>query len=52
VLADGYAMVISTALNGRQVLRLCPIHPGTMAAEIEETVHRLTAFAVQAERGG
>lgn len=52
VLADGYAMVISTALNGRQVLRLCPIHPGTREAEIEETVRRLTVFAVRAETGG
>jgi aromatic-L-amino-acid decarboxylase len=42
---DGYALVLSTALRGRNTLRLCPIHPGTTKAEIEETVRRLTAFA-------
>lgn len=50
MLEDGYALVMSTALRGRPVLRLCPIHPGARAEEIRETLRRLTAFAVEAER--
>jgi aromatic-L-amino-acid/L-tryptophan decarboxylase len=42
---DGYALVMSTALSGRPVLRLCPINPGTTRAEIEETVARLGRFS-------
>jgi aromatic-L-amino-acid decarboxylase len=42
---DGYALVMSTALNGRPVLRLCPINPGTNRAEIEETIARLGRFS-------
>ncbi|HVT40926.1 MAG TPA: hypothetical protein VHE78_17955 [Gemmatimonadaceae bacterium] len=42
---DGYALVLSTALRGRAALRLCPIHPGTTVAEIEETIGRLSRFA-------
>jgi aromatic-L-amino-acid decarboxylase len=49
---DGYALVLSTALHGRNTLRLCPIHPGTNTAEIDETVKRLTAFASEAARQG
>jgi hypothetical protein len=46
--ADGYALVMSTILRGRPALRLCPIHPGTTADEIRETIRRLAAFSVQA----
>jgi glutamate/tyrosine decarboxylase-like PLP-dependent enzyme len=46
--ADGYALVFSTSLRKRNTLRLCPIHPGTNAAEIDETIRRLTRFAVEA----
>jgi aromatic-L-amino-acid decarboxylase len=42
---DGYALVLSTALRGRAALRLCPIHPATTVAEIEETIARLGHFA-------
>jgi aromatic-L-amino-acid decarboxylase len=42
---DGYALVMSTVLFGRPVLRLCPIHPGSRADEVRETVRRLTGFA-------
>jgi glutamate/tyrosine decarboxylase-like PLP-dependent enzyme len=42
---DGYALVMSTALNGRVVLRLCPINPATNRAEIEETIARLGRFS-------
>ncbi len=46
--ADGYALVLSTYINGRAVLRLCPMHPSGTPAEIEETVRRLTKFAENA----
>lgn len=42
---DGYALVMSTSLRGRAALRLCPIHPGTNAGEIRETVRRLSVFS-------
>jgi aromatic-L-amino-acid decarboxylase len=42
---DGYALVMSTVLNGRAVLRLCPINPSTNRAEIEETIARLGRFS-------
>ncbi|MGH7653982.1 MAG: pyridoxal phosphate-dependent decarboxylase family protein [Gemmatimonadaceae bacterium] len=44
---DGYALVMSTALNGRPVLRLCPINPATNGAEIEETIRRLGRFSAE-----
>ena len=49
---DGYALVMSTALSGRPVLRLCPINPGTDAGEIEETIRRLSRFSAQAGARG
>ncbi len=42
---DGYALVMSTMLRGRPVLRLCPINPATTPEEIKETVRRLGHFA-------
>jgi aromatic-L-amino-acid decarboxylase len=45
--ADGYALVMSTSLRGRPVLRLCPINPATTAEEIEETISRLARFSVE-----
>ena len=48
---DGYALVISTALRGRPVLRLCPINPTTNALEIEETVARLGRFSAEVGAG-
>src|ERR1035437_7193169 len=44
---DGYALVMSTSLRGRPVLRLCPINPATNEGEIEETIKRLGRFAVE-----
>lgn len=49
---DGYALVMSTALSGRPVLRLCPINPGTDAGEIDETIRRLSRFSAQAGARG
>jgi glutamate/tyrosine decarboxylase-like PLP-dependent enzyme len=45
VMADGFALVTSTVLNGHPVLRLCTINPRTTDADIEETVRRLTTIA-------
>ena len=49
---NGYALVMSTALNHRPVLRLCPINPGTSGEEIEETIRRLGRFSVEASAKG
>jgi len=38
LLEEGYAMVVSTELRGRPVLRLCPINPRTTQEDIRETV--------------
>jgi glutamate/tyrosine decarboxylase-like PLP-dependent enzyme len=46
---DGYALVMSTVLLGRPAFRICPIHPGTNADEIAETIRRLTRFALAAD---
>jgi len=46
--ADGYALVMSTVLKGRPVLRLCPINPATNRGEIEETIVRLGRHAMRA----
>lgn len=50
--ADGYALVMSTSLRGRAVLRLCPINPSTTKAEIEETIARLGRFAGEVGANG
>jgi glutamate/tyrosine decarboxylase-like PLP-dependent enzyme len=47
---DGYALVMSTSVHRRPVLRLCPLHPATNAQEIRETIRRLAVFA--GEEGG
>ncbi len=42
---DGYAVLTSTLLRGRTVLRLCTINPRTSEREIEETITRLERLA-------
>jgi aromatic-L-amino-acid/L-tryptophan decarboxylase len=42
--ADGYAMVTSTQVRGRTVLRFCLIHPDARIDEVRETATRLAAF--------
>ncbi len=39
--ASGYAVVTSTVLQGRSVLRLCTINPRTTETDIERTLERL-----------
>ncbi|HSR32139.1 MAG TPA: decarboxylase, partial [Anaerolineae bacterium] len=41
MVADGYAMLSSTVLNGRTVLRMCTINPRTTATDIRETLYGL-----------
>jgi glutamate/tyrosine decarboxylase-like PLP-dependent enzyme len=42
--ADGYAMVTSTHVRGRTVLRFCLIHPDARLDEVRETADRLARF--------
>jgi glutamate/tyrosine decarboxylase-like PLP-dependent enzyme len=42
--ADGYAMVTSTHVRGRTVLRFCLIHPDAQLEEVRETADRLARF--------
>ena len=44
LLEDGYAMIITTKLKGKLVLRMCPIHPDLTKAELEEVVYRMNKF--------
>jgi aromatic-L-amino-acid decarboxylase len=44
-LRDGFALITSTALQGRTVLRTCTINPRTTEADIEETLDRLDRLA-------
>lgn len=45
LLRDGFALITSTTLRGRTVLRTCTINPRTTEADIEQTLHRLTSIA-------
>jgi glutamate/tyrosine decarboxylase-like PLP-dependent enzyme len=45
MIQDGYALLTSTVLLGRTVLRLCTINPRTSEADVRETIARLTKFA-------
>jgi len=47
MLADGYAVLTTTVLRGRTVLRLCTINPRTTEEEIAETVRRLARLGEQ-----
>jgi glutamate/tyrosine decarboxylase-like PLP-dependent enzyme len=42
--ADGYAMVTSTQVRGRTVLRFCLIHPDARLDEVRETANRLAQY--------
>lgn len=45
MVTDGYAVLSSTVLRGRTVLRLCTINPRTRVEEVEETIARLERLA-------
>lgn len=40
--SDGYALIFTTELQGKKVLRMCAIHPQTTEADIKETVRRMS----------
>ena len=50
VINDGYAMVSSTELRGRTVLRFCTINPRTTEEDLAGTVERLDMLARTAAR--
>jgi aromatic-L-amino-acid/L-tryptophan decarboxylase len=45
ILKDGFALITSTVLQGRAVLRTCTINPRTTESDIEETLDRLDRLA-------
>jgi len=45
MLSDGFAMVLSTELDGRPVLRLCTTHPETTENDLVAVIDRLEALA-------
>lgn len=47
ILDDGYAMVVSTRLGERTVLRMCTINPRTTRHDIQETFERLERLSQQ-----
>ncbi len=48
MLTDGFAVVTSTVIEERPVLRLCPLHPAVTPADIDGTIERLETFARRA----
>lgn len=49
LIADGYAMVTSTQVGGRVVLRFCLIHPDATLADLRGTLDRLGAYTATTE---
>jgi aromatic-L-amino-acid decarboxylase len=45
LLEDGFALITSTVLGGRTVLRTCTINPRTTEADIQGSLERLDGFA-------
>lgn len=45
VIEDGFALVSSTELVGKTVVRMCPINPRTTEADLEATVDRIAEIA-------
>jgi aromatic-L-amino-acid decarboxylase len=45
LLEDGFALITSTILRGRTVLRTCTINPRTTEADIQASLERLDTFA-------
>jgi aromatic-L-amino-acid/L-tryptophan decarboxylase len=50
VIADGYAMLTSTTVFGRVVLRMCIINPATTAEDVEGTLSRVAALTEEVRR--
>jgi glutamate/tyrosine decarboxylase-like PLP-dependent enzyme len=51
LIRDGFAMVSSTVLAGRVVLRMCPINPRTTKDDVDQTLRLLDALARRASGG-
>jgi glutamate/tyrosine decarboxylase-like PLP-dependent enzyme len=49
--ADGFALLSTTELRGRTVLRLCTINPRTTDDDVRETVRRLERFGKELSAG-
>ena len=49
MISDGFAMLSSTQLRGKKVLRLCTINPRTNEMDIRKTVKKLNDFGVELE---
>jgi glutamate/tyrosine decarboxylase-like PLP-dependent enzyme len=47
IITDGTAMVTSTVLRGRTVLRMCTINPRTSTEDLKMTLDRLNEFAIK-----
>ncbi|WP_108651424.1 pyridoxal phosphate-dependent decarboxylase family protein [Dongshaea marina] len=47
ILEDGYAMIVSTKLRGKTVLRLCTINPRTSVDDLLQTIERLEQLSQQ-----
>jgi glutamate/tyrosine decarboxylase-like PLP-dependent enzyme len=47
MIEDGFAMLSSTQLRGRKVLRICPINPRCTRQDLEGTLDRLERMATQ-----
>ena len=45
MLDDGFAMLSTSVLQGRVIIRLCPINPRTTEDDIRQTLERLDGFA-------
>ena len=50
LLEDGFALITSTILRGRTVLRTCTINPRTTEADIQASLDRLDSFARRATK--
>ncbi|MFC9709483.1 pyridoxal phosphate-dependent decarboxylase family protein [Paenibacillus sp. NPDC056933] len=48
ILDSGYAGIFTTELNGKKVLRICALHPGTTEMDIRGTVKLLNHFFEEA----
>ena len=44
MLDDGFAMLTTSVLRGRVVIRFCPINPRTTEADIRQTLEKLDEF--------
>ena len=51
LLQDGFALVTSTVLGGRTVLRTCTINPRSTEADVAQTLEKLDVFAREAVVG-